>query len=765
MKKTMIRIGSLLLTFVLLAGLLPMLATGASALTLEEKQRALVLTAFAYYDKGFPVQYDSTGLSVVGKSKHGPLRITYETAPEYATKDETLFSVCSDFCYQTFYDAFRYKLRKDPIYASTGLIARFMPETDPICAYRYDSHTDQTPRDEALTKFMAQLQPGDMINSVTVVNGGGHAMFYIGDFFGDGTKYLLHCSGYKYNTKTGLDQPECSPGKVKSILGKVKPCEGADRNNNAISLVSCEEYMRNKFSLPGRKHCILSIIRPLNVLTDAENPITPAALTRLQFPRLVYNRTASKMRFTDIEEGGALTLTVELQNHSKEAYTVPVKEVVPDNVTFVKASDGATVDGKNLSWDVTVPAGGSASVSYDCTVNAKRGEKVTFTGGKAGEIPSNTIYITVGGKHLTAAENELLTKVAKGEYKDLFKNVAKDKIPSLVWQKVLNLNVQFPSAKVLVNEVFKKINVADKGVYVPRDDLQGELLAYKNMIVPEFAGGFYYGEMDSLHRVLDLRCDYLQPGDVVYEIEKIEAPSNGQILVYLGNEKFLRQVRSDGGAASADFFELQRGHTFNLFVALRPTLAYDDVHTLPALANPVTTGALQFKDVQKSDWFYTYVKELVEDGTVSGMNATTFAPNGTLTYGQALKLIALGVGEKEPAKSGSHWASGYLTLAKSKGWLTKDVDLDGTITRVELCRIAAKAKDLTTQPEKNPFKDTDDADVLALVNAGVISGMTKTELQPDGKLTRAQISKIIFMLRDAVDAKNTETIAAATDED
>ena len=70
---------------VLLAGLLPMLATGASALTLEEKQRALVLTAFAYYDKGFPVQYDSTGLSVVGKSKHGPLRITYETAPEYAT--------------------------------------------------------------------------------------------------------------------------------------------------------------------------------------------------------------------------------------------------------------------------------------------------------------------------------------------------------------------------------------------------------------------------------------------------------------------------------------------------------------------------------------------------------------------------------------------------------------------------------------------------------------------------------------------------------
>ena len=651
------------------------------------------------------------------------------------------------------------------MYAYTGGIAKLMPGDDPVCAYRYDSHTDQTPRDEALTKFMAQLQPGDMINSVTVVNGGGHAMFYIGDFFGDGTKYLLHCSGLKYNTKTGLDQPECSPGKVQSILGKVKPCEGADRNNNAISLVSCEEYMRNKFSLPGRKHCILSIIRPLNVLTDTENPITPSALTRLQFPRLVYNRTANKMRFTDIEEGGALTLTVELQNHSKEAYTVPVKEVVPEGVTFVKASEGATVDGKNLSWDVTVPAGGSATVSYDCTVTAKRGETVTFTGGKAGEIPSNTIYIRVGGKHLTDAENALLTKVAQNEYKDLFKNVAKSKIPALVWQKVLNLNVQFPTAKELVNNVFKKITVAEKEVYVPRDDLTGELKDYRNMIVPEFAGGFYYGEMNSLHRVLDLRCDYLQPGDVVYEIEKIAAPSNGQMLVYLGNNKFLRQVRSDGGAATADFFELQRGHTFDLFVALRPTLAYDDVHALPALANPVTTGALPFTDVHKSDWFYTYVKELSEDGTVSGMNATTFAPNGTLTNGQALKLIALAVGEKEQAKTGAHWASGYLTLAKSKGWLTKDVDLDGTISRVELCKIAAKAKDITTQPEKNPFGDTADPDVLALYNVGVIAGMTKTEFRPDGNLTRAQISKIIFTLRDAIDAKNSQAVTIAADED
>ncbi|MBR2366426.1 MAG: S-layer homology domain-containing protein, partial [Oscillospiraceae bacterium] len=175
---------------------------------------------------------------------------------------------------------------------------------------------------------------------------------------------------------------------------------------------------------------------------------------------------------------------------------------------------------------------------------------------------------------------------------------------------------------------------------------------------------------------------------------------------------------------------------FSAFFGIRPALGYGDMGT-----------GLPFTDVKENDWYCSYVKELTADGTVSGMTASTFAPNGTLTYGQALKLIALAVGEKEPAKAGEHWASGYLALAKSKGWLTADVDLDASITRLELCRIAAKAKNLTAQPASNPFADTADKDVLALHHAGVINGMTATEFAPEGLLTRAQIAKIICALR------------------
>ena len=116
-----------------------------------------------------------------------------------------------------------------------------------------------------------------------------------------------------------------------------------------------------------------------------------------------------------------------------------------------------------------------------------------------------------------------------------------------------------------------------------------------------------------------------------------------------------------------------------------------------------------------------------------------------------------------PEKNGTHWASGWLALAKEKKWLTTDPDLDAAITRLELCKIAAKAKNILTQPEKNPFTDTENMNVLALYNAGVISGMTATTFEPNGLLTRAQISKIIYTLRDAEDVKE-ETQAKTKDE-
>ncbi|MBQ7565768.1 MAG: S-layer homology domain-containing protein, partial [Oscillospiraceae bacterium] len=88
---------------------------------------------------------------------------------------------------------------------------------------------------------------------------------------------------------------------------------------------------------------------------------------------------------------------------------------------------------------------------------------------------------------------------------------------------------------------------------------------------------------------------------------------------------------------------------------------------------------LPFTDVAESDWFYSFVKQMYTKKIISGMTATTFVPNGTLTYGQALKLLVAAIDTDVGNASSGHWASNYLAKAKEKGWIDGDVDLDGKI--------------------------------------------------------------------------------------
>lgn len=155
------------------------------------------------------------------------------------------------------------------------------------------------------------------------------------------------------------------------------------------------------------------------------------------------------------------------------------------------------------------------------------------------------------------------------------------------------------------------------------------------------------------------------------------------------------------------------------------------------------TMKLPFTDVAENEWYYGYVRDLYNANIISGMTATTFAPNGTLTYGQALKLITLAVGVSEQEPTDAHWASGYMNYALSTGWLYNEANLDSKITRQQFCQIAAAAAGIVDQPAANPFKDTTDGAVLALYNAGIINGMSADTFSPDSSLTRAQISKII----------------------
>ena len=158
------------------------------------------------------------------------------------------------------------------------------------------------------------------------------------------------------------------------------------------------------------------------------------------------------------------------------------------------------------------------------------------------------------------------------------------------------------------------------------------------------------------------------------------------------------------------------------------------------------TLVLGFADVPAGSWYFPYVTELASLGVVNGMSESTFEPGGELTFGQAMRLLLVTAGYGEQERSGSHWASGYMDKAAAEGLIPAGLDPDAPITRLQFCRAAAKALSAETTLTASPFTDTEDPAVLALYEMGIINGMTPTAFEPEGSLTRAQISAIIWRI-------------------
>lgn len=154
-----------------------------------------------------------------------------------------------------------------------------------------------------------------------------------------------------------------------------------------------------------------------------------------------------------------------------------------------------------------------------------------------------------------------------------------------------------------------------------------------------------------------------------------------------------------------------------------------------------------FKDVKTTSWYFNDMIHLYEDGVISGTSATTYAPNDTLTWAAALKLLLVSNGDLKAADAtGADWSKNVIAKAAELGLVAADLDGAKAISRLEFCQVAAKLNKLAESKTESKFTDCTDGYVMALVDAKVISGMTETTFEPAASLTRAQIAKILYQL-------------------
>lgn len=124
--------------------------------------------------------------------------------------------------------------------------------------------------------------------------------------------------------------------------------------------------------------------------------------------------------------------------------------------------------------------------------------------------------------------------------------------------------------------------------------------------------------------------------------------------------------------------------------------------------NMGASSVSDFLDVKKSDWFYSYLERLVNDGVINGKSKTEFNPTGDFSFAECSTVITRYLGlekyasEKKEALSEKNpdsskiWYSGYFQVMHELGIFTEDDGLfsvnNGYISAIDQTRANSPMK-------------------------------------------------------------------------
>lgn len=175
---------------------------------------------------------------------------------------------------------------------------------------------------------------------------------------------------------------------------------------------------------------------------------------------------------------------------------------------------------------------------------------------------------------------------------------------------------------------------------------------------------------------------------------------------------------------------------------------------------------INFSDVAADAWYVSYVYDLAGKGIINGITPTTFDPEGKITRGQFVKILAYASGDDLSAYSGdsvfadanAHWSKANINWAYTNKIVYGKSDTqfapDANITRQEMAVMIKRYADYKgiTLPQTNaPITFTDEAEIAAwakeavsaMQQANIISGFPDGTFAPQGNATRAQAAKMI----------------------
>ncbi len=180
-----------------------------------------------------------------------------------------------------------------------------------------------------------------------------------------------------------------------------------------------------------------------------------------------------------------------------------------------------------------------------------------------------------------------------------------------------------------------------------------------------------------------------------------------------------------------------------------------------------------FSDVDLTEWYAPYIESVYETGLMSGLSgvkAGTFGVEGNMTLAQSVtiasRIYSSYAGDKETftVKSGDKWIDPYLRYAEKNNIITAQVAasdaaaLDAPVTRAQFAELISAAisdKDCEeiNSIKSNQFNDIYETGTIGraiyrLCRAGIITGDSHGNFNPDSSINRAQVAAIVARVTD-----------------
>jgi len=159
-------------------------------------------------------------------------------------------------------------------------------------------------------------------------------------------------------------------------------------------------------------------------------------------------------------------------------------------------------------------------------------------------------------------------------------------------------------------------------------------------------------------------------------------------------------------------------------------------------AQPVSAASASksFSDVKSTHWAYSAVHKAVAKGYVDGYTNGTFKPDTSVSRAEFVKMVVAAM-KLETTPASGKWYTQYVNTATKAGlysandFANSEAAWNKTMTREEMARVASRAiGEKTSENDKWMYLAT---------KTGLIQGVGKGKLAPEGLTTRAQSVVII----------------------